>query len=114
MGQRPEGTSIERIDNDGNYCKSNCRWATKLEQARNTRRLRNVTLDGQTKCLSEWCEAKGLNYDTVLFRIDELGWSYEKALTTPAGPRNGIRFYLQEKSGDLDSQQISTQPTLAV
>lgn len=55
MGKRPGPEySIERLDPNGNYCKKNCKWATKRDQNRNTRVSRRVTLGGITKCVCEW------------------------------------------------------------
>jgi len=81
-----DNLTIDRIDNNGNYCKSNCRWATDTEQQRNTRRNHSVTYNGKTQCIAAWAEEYGINDGTLRSRL-RLGWSIEKALTTPVKKR---------------------------
>jgi hypothetical protein len=69
MGVRPDGMSIERIDNHGNYVPGNCRWATKVEQSVNKRTNIPITRDGRTQTLKEWCAELGINYWTAHSRI---------------------------------------------
>jgi hypothetical protein len=70
MGIRPEGNySLDRIDNNGDYCPENCRWATLLEQGRNQRTNVNVTYQGETKCIAEWAEVTGMPYGKLHYRI---------------------------------------------
>lgn len=71
-------TSIDRINNDGHYCKKNCRWATYKIQRRNSRRLNLITHKGQTKCLSAWAEELDIERCTIKERIKK-GWSIEDA-----------------------------------
>lgn len=73
--------SIDRIDNNGNYCKENCRWSNAREQSRNTRRNVFLTHNGHTKTIAEWAEITKINYWTITMRIKR-GWSHERALTT--------------------------------
>lgn len=54
MGDPPEGLTLERIDADGDYGPHNCRWASRTEQARNTRRNVWLTCNGLTKILTDW------------------------------------------------------------
>lgn len=84
MGPRPSPKhSIERIDVDGDYCPENCRWATKQEQARNTRANRWLEFDGKRMLLSDWARHLNMPITTLCNRLNTYGWSVERALTTP-------------------------------
>lgn len=84
MGPRPSVRhSIERIDNDGNYEASNCRWATSREQSLNSRRNVRWTHQGETLTISEWAERVGIDQGTLWMRVRSYRWSVAKALTTP-------------------------------
>lgn len=83
MGPRPSSKhSIERKDNNGNYCKDNCIWETSKNQARNKRNNVLLTYNNETKTTMEWAEQLNIPYNTLRRRIIR-GWSDEKALTTP-------------------------------
>jgi len=82
MGDSPKGTSLDRIDNNKNYCKENCKWSTPREQANNRRSNRFITFNGRTETLAEWGRITGINAKNINRRIDNYGWSIEKALTT--------------------------------
>jgi hypothetical protein len=64
-----EGLSIDRLDVNGNYEPSNCKWSTDVEQQRNKRNNRYLTINGETKTVAEWAEISGLSYKTLQRRL---------------------------------------------
>lgn len=82
MGERPSKKSIERINNDGNYEPSNCKWATGIEQGQNKRNNRTFTVRGITACISELCRRFHISSNRVQARL-RYGWPAEDAFTRP-------------------------------
>lgn len=81
MGERPEGMTLDRIDNNKGYSKENCRWATRKQQSNNTRTVRLITFNGKTLSLSDWAKEIGIDVTTLSRRLDKMGLSFEDAIS---------------------------------
>lgn len=81
MGPRPSKKhSIERRNNNKGYSKFNCYWATHHEQSRNRRNNRYFFFENKKIIMSDLCKKIGLPFTTLKSRIDDLGWTFEKAI----------------------------------
>lgn len=87
MRDRPDGMTLGRKDNDGDYCPANCEWESRSSQALNTSRNHQITIDGETRPVSAWARHFGVSPTIALSRLKR-GWAPERAvseLPKPAG-----------------------------
>jgi hypothetical protein len=85
MGPRPDGYTLDRINNDGPYSPGNCRWASAQEQANNRRSNYFIEFEGRRMTIADWARAKGMRVNTLNMRIFGRKWPIARALERPVG-----------------------------
>ena len=83
MGRKPSNNySLDRINNDGNYEPTNCKWSDRKEQQNNKRTTRFITYENKTLSIAQWAERLGIRSDTLKWRLDK-NWPTKKAFFKP-------------------------------
>lgn len=98
MGERPEGATLERKDNNKGYSPDNCEWATRKTQCRNRRSNLTYTINGKTQIATDWATEYGMLGSKVHQRLG-YGWTIEEALGITKRPmmRSRARFSLEQE-----------------
>jgi len=113
MGERPPGHTIERLDNNGPYGPSNCKWASREEQASNKRNNRHITANGQTHTLAGWARILGCTGGAIWARLNN-GMDPVEAVTKPIPERANAKLgkndvlYIRENYPAMTAQKIAT------
>lgn len=94
MGEKPVGYTIDRINVNGNYEPSNCRWASMEEQANNKRTSRYLTAAGESMTLAQWARKLGCTPSGILHRLENM--SVEEALTKPVPKRPNSKLTMDQ------------------
>lgn len=92
MGERPDGMSLDRKDNSGDYTPENCRWATRTEQNRNARSNRYLEFQGRRMLLTDWAGELGIAVPTLHERLTK---DYTPDMIFHKGPLTCRRLPMQ-------------------